>query len=189
MGHYVVSINGQRAFTNQVVVDGASNMWQFYGKQASTFSQDWIQEFQVLTNSFVPEFGTASGGIMNVITRSGRTPGGVLSGRRSGRLVSRIGQGLVHKLGSSVTRRKAPRSPERSCRLIVLFSQDGKVSGTLPAHGSHVERTIVRGPIEASGAGTEIAVERRQRFVSNIPKRYNLNEPITIGWRLGGKGH
>ena len=67
----MVSINGQRAFTNQVVVDGASNMWQFYGKQASTFSQDWIQEFQVLTNSFAAEFGTASGGIMNVITRSG----------------------------------------------------------------------------------------------------------------------
>src|SRR5262245_66032712 len=102
MGHYVVSINGQRAFTNQVVVDGASNMWQFYGKQASTFSQDWIQEFQVLTNSFVPEFGTASGGIMNVITRRGRTPGGVLSGCRRGRLVIRIGSGIVYTHCSSV---------------------------------------------------------------------------------------
>ncbi len=66
-----LSFNGQRAFTNGVFVDGASNMWQRYGKQASTFSQDWIQEFQVLTNSFPAEFGTASGGIINVITRSG----------------------------------------------------------------------------------------------------------------------
>ena len=66
-----LSFNGQRAFTNGVFIDGASAMWQFYGKQASTFPQDWVQEFQVLTNSFGSEFGTASGGIMNVISRSG----------------------------------------------------------------------------------------------------------------------
>ena len=56
-------------------------MWQFYGKQASTFPQDWVQEFQVLTNSFGAEFGTASGGIMNVISRSGSNK---LSGRAYG---------------------------------------------------------------------------------------------------------
>lgn len=66
-----LSFNGQRAFTSGVFIDGASAMWQFYGKQASTFPQDWVQEFQVLTNSFGSEFGTASGGIMNVISRSG----------------------------------------------------------------------------------------------------------------------
>ncbi len=66
-----LSFNGQRAFTSGVFIDGASAMWQFYGKQASTFPQDWVQEFQILTNSFSAEFGTASGGIMNVISRSG----------------------------------------------------------------------------------------------------------------------
>ncbi len=66
-----LSFNGQRAFTNGVFIDGASAMWQFYGQQASTFPQDWVQEFQVLTNSFGAEFGTASGGIMNAISRSG----------------------------------------------------------------------------------------------------------------------
>jgi len=76
-----LSFNGQRAFTNGVFIDGASAMWQFYGKQASTFPQDWVQEFQVLTNSFGAEFGTASGGIMNVISRSGSN---VFSGRGYG---------------------------------------------------------------------------------------------------------
>ncbi|MBP1635267.1 MAG: hypothetical protein H6Q10_1841 [Acidobacteria bacterium] len=66
-----LAVNAQRGYQNNVVVDGASNNWQYYGKQASTFSQDWIQEFQVMTNSFSAEFGNASGGIMNVITRSG----------------------------------------------------------------------------------------------------------------------
>jgi hypothetical protein len=52
-------------------VDGASNLMQFYGRQANDFPQDWIQEFQVLTNSFSAEFGQAAGGVLNVITRSG----------------------------------------------------------------------------------------------------------------------
>src|SRR5437667_3708078 len=66
-----VSISGQRPFTNGIIVDGASNQMQFYGRQANDFPQDWIQEFQVLTNSFSAEYGQAAGGILNVITRSG----------------------------------------------------------------------------------------------------------------------
>jgi hypothetical protein len=66
-----VSISGQRPFTNGIVVDGASNQMQFYGRQSNGFPQDWIQEFQVLTNSFSAEYGQAAGGMLNVITRSG----------------------------------------------------------------------------------------------------------------------
>ena len=66
-----VSISGQRPFTNGIVVDGASNQMQFYGRQANDFPQDWIQEFQVLTNAFTAEYGQAAGGMLNVITRSG----------------------------------------------------------------------------------------------------------------------
>jgi outer membrane receptor protein involved in Fe transport len=72
-----ISVSGQRPFTNGIVVDGASNTMQFYGRQANDFPQDWIQEFQVLTTSFTAEFGQAAGGMLNVITRSGanRTSG------------------------------------------------------------------------------------------------------------------
>ena len=66
-----MSISGQRPFTNGIVVDGASNQMQFYGRQANDFPQDWIQEFQVLTNAFTAEYGQAAGGVLNVITRSG----------------------------------------------------------------------------------------------------------------------
>lgn len=66
-----VSISGQRPFTNGIVVDGVSNQMTFYGRQANDFPQDWIQEFQVLSNSFSAEYGQASGGMLNVITRSG----------------------------------------------------------------------------------------------------------------------
>jgi hypothetical protein len=39
------------------------------GRQSSTFVQDWIQEFQVMANSYPAEFGTASGGIINCVIR------------------------------------------------------------------------------------------------------------------------
>jgi hypothetical protein len=66
-----LSSNGQRGYANGIFVDGASNEWNYYGSQASSFAQDWIQEFQVMTSSFAAEYGTASGGLLNVITRSG----------------------------------------------------------------------------------------------------------------------
>jgi hypothetical protein len=37
----------------------------------STVSQEAVQEFQIITNSYAAEFGRASGGVVNIITRSG----------------------------------------------------------------------------------------------------------------------
>src|SRR5204863_7394532 len=66
-----LAMSGQRGFSNGFFIDGATAEWQYYGKQSTTLVQDWIQEFQVMTNSYSAEFGTAAGGILNVITRSG----------------------------------------------------------------------------------------------------------------------
>ena len=65
------SFGGQRQYDNNIQVDGATNLMQFYGRQANFFPQDWIQEFQVLTNSYPAEYGQSVGGVLNVITRSG----------------------------------------------------------------------------------------------------------------------
>lgn len=66
-----VSIGGARPTSNSIVVDGASNSMQFYGRQANEFPPDWIQEFQVHSNAFGAEYGQAAGGLLNVVTRSG----------------------------------------------------------------------------------------------------------------------
>ena len=75
------SAAGQHQFQNNVFVDGATNAMQFYGTQSESFPQDWIQEFQVMTNGFSAEFGNASGAVLNVITRSGTN---TLQGRSYG---------------------------------------------------------------------------------------------------------
>lgn len=62
---------GQRQYQNQIFMDGATNAQQFYGTQAELYPQDWVQEFQVMITGYSAEFGQATGGILNVITRSG----------------------------------------------------------------------------------------------------------------------
>jgi hypothetical protein len=66
-----VDISGSRDFQNAYQVDGVSAKRQRLGDQRMPYAQDWIDEFQVLTTQFNPEFGQAAGGVVNVITRSG----------------------------------------------------------------------------------------------------------------------
>ena len=62
---------GQRARSNNITVDGLSNNDPSVGSVRASFSQEAVREFQVLTNSFTAEFGNATGGVLNIVTRSG----------------------------------------------------------------------------------------------------------------------
>jgi hypothetical protein len=66
-----LSFAGQRARSNHVMVDGLDNDDVYTGAVAAAFSQDAIREFQVLAASAPAEFGHASGGTVNSVTRSG----------------------------------------------------------------------------------------------------------------------
>ena len=62
---------GQRARSNNITVDGLDNNDAAVGAVRATFSQEAVREFQVLTNSYSAEFGKASGGVVNIVTKSG----------------------------------------------------------------------------------------------------------------------
>src|SRR5947209_9140009 len=62
---------GQRGRSTLVQVDGADNTDNSVNAARSTVSQEAVQEFQVATNSYAPEFGRATGGIINVVTKGG----------------------------------------------------------------------------------------------------------------------
>jgi hypothetical protein len=66
-----LSFTGQRARSNNIMVDGLDNNDQVVGAVRSTFSQEAVREFQVLTNSYSAEFGKATGGVVNIVTKSG----------------------------------------------------------------------------------------------------------------------
>jgi hypothetical protein len=66
-----LDFNGQRGRGNEVTVDGADAVDASVGGIRSTVSQEAVQEFQVLENNYMPEYGRATGGVVNIVTKSG----------------------------------------------------------------------------------------------------------------------
>ncbi|MFL6448742.1 MAG: carboxypeptidase regulatory-like domain-containing protein [Bryobacteraceae bacterium] len=66
-----VAINGQREASTNILLDGAANNDEFGGNIGQQIPLDAVQEFSVLTANFTAEYGRASGGIVNVVTKSG----------------------------------------------------------------------------------------------------------------------
>jgi hypothetical protein len=62
---------GERANNTGFLIDGLPNSNELNGGAAAQFNQDTIAEFQVITTGYKAEFGHASGGVVNVITKSG----------------------------------------------------------------------------------------------------------------------
>jgi hypothetical protein len=110
-----LSFGGQRARSNNIMVDGVDNNDPIVGAVRATFSQEAIQEFQVLTNSYSAEFGKASGGVVNIITRSGTNE---LSGNafyfyRDDALNSKSIFEKEDVFGNQIDREKAPFSQDQ----------------------------------------------------------------------------
>ncbi len=66
-----LNIGGQRGRSTLLQVDGADFTDNSVNAARTTVSQEAVQEFQVATNSYAPEFGRATGGVVNVVTKRG----------------------------------------------------------------------------------------------------------------------
>lgn len=66
-----LNIGGQRGRSTQVNVDGADFTDNSVNAARSTVSQEAVQEYQISTNSYTAEFGRATGGVVNVVTKRG----------------------------------------------------------------------------------------------------------------------
>lgn len=66
-----LSVLGQRPVANNLMVDGFDNNDRILGGPSGNFSQESVREFQVLTSSYPAEFGNATGGVVNIVTKSG----------------------------------------------------------------------------------------------------------------------
>src|ERR1700690_3514189 len=65
------AINGQRSASTDILLDGGENVDLFTATVGQQVPLDSVQEFSVLTNNFSAEYGRASGGVVNVATKSG----------------------------------------------------------------------------------------------------------------------
>lgn len=73
-----VRLGGQVSDYSGLVIDGQDNFDNFFGEYFGSLETrnftvpiDSVQEFQVVTNGYAPEFGRATGGLINVVTKSG----------------------------------------------------------------------------------------------------------------------
>src|SRR6266576_1157917 len=65
------AINGQRAASTNILLDGGENVNAYLATVGQKVPLDSVGEFRVITSNFSAEYGRASGGIVNVTTRSG----------------------------------------------------------------------------------------------------------------------
>src|ERR1700676_1494114 len=70
-----LSFAGQNIHYNFIAVDGADAISPASGIQRGTPPQESVQEFRVINSDYSVEFGRASAGIVNIITRSGTNEG------------------------------------------------------------------------------------------------------------------
>ncbi len=73
-----IRMGGQQSDYSGLVIDGADETNNYFGENFGsletknlTVPLESVQEFQVVTNGFAPEFGRATGGLLNVVTKSG----------------------------------------------------------------------------------------------------------------------
>ena len=65
------NINGQRASSTNILLDGAANNNEFDTTVGQQVPLDSVQEFSVVTSNFSAQYGRATGGVVNVLTKSG----------------------------------------------------------------------------------------------------------------------
>ncbi len=66
-----LSFAGQNIHYNFIAVDGADDISTASGIQRGTPPQDSVQEFRVINTDYTTQFGRATAGIVNIITKSG----------------------------------------------------------------------------------------------------------------------
>lgn len=65
------SVGGARARSNTINVDGANAVDNSVNGIRPTISQEGVQEFQIITSNYNAEYGQATGGVINIVTKSG----------------------------------------------------------------------------------------------------------------------
>jgi hypothetical protein len=78
---YGTGLNGASSPENHYAIDGLSVGNPAKGTVGTQLSTEFVEEVNVVNNGYMPEFGRATGGVLNVVTKSGSNEfhGGVFS--------------------------------------------------------------------------------------------------------------
>ena len=68
---YGLTMNGASSPETAYIIDGVMVNDPAYGLQGTTLLQDFVQEVDIKTGGYQAEYGRATGGVVNVVTKSG----------------------------------------------------------------------------------------------------------------------
>lgn len=68
---YGTSINGTTSPENQYVIDGLSTNNPGYGINGTPLSIEFVDEVNIITGGYMPEYGRSTGGTLDVLTKKG----------------------------------------------------------------------------------------------------------------------
>ncbi|HUC07725.1 MAG TPA: carboxypeptidase regulatory-like domain-containing protein, partial [Solirubrobacterales bacterium] len=68
---YGLQMNGSGGPESNFIIDGVNVTNPAFGTQGTTLIQDFVQEVDIKTGGYQAEYGRATGGIINVVTKSG----------------------------------------------------------------------------------------------------------------------
>ena len=68
---YGTSMSGATSPENRYIIDGLAVNNTAYGIGSTPLSAEFIHEVNVVTGGYLPEYGRSTGGVLNVITKSG----------------------------------------------------------------------------------------------------------------------
>ncbi len=66
-----ISVDGSSSGENRYIIDGVETTELVSGRQGQPLIVDFVEEVQVKSSGYAAEFGGSTGGVINVITRSG----------------------------------------------------------------------------------------------------------------------
>lgn len=92
---YGVSVSGSSSPESQYVVDGLSVNDPSVGTLGTPLSVEFVQEVNVITGGYMPEYGRSTGGVMNVVTKSG-------SNEFHGSVFGNMAPGSLQKAGPEI---------------------------------------------------------------------------------------
>ena len=110
-------------------MDGLDNNDIVVGSVRATFSQEAVREFQVITNSYSAEFGKASGGVVNIVTKSGTNAATATRSSSSATTLNRRSTSSTFTpAGQPIDRDKAPYSQKQFGATLAVPFRTGRSS-------------------------------------------------------------
>src|SRR5579864_5468230 len=140
-----LSFAGQNIHYNFIAVDGADDISTASGIQRGTPPQESVQEFRVINTDYSAEFGRATAGIVNIITRSGTNEwhGSLYEYFRNDKLDA---VNLLQATGAHVLRQNqfgaAIGGPVRKDRTFIYGNYEAQRRGESPFYNSAVLANI-----------------------------------------------